>query len=81
MNKRGNIFFGLAIFLLIYVFGVLFIPYFADDITTTRVDLDCTNTSITNGAKLNCLLTDALIPYFILFIFSASFAYLMEKGI
>lgn len=80
MNKRGNMFFGLAIFFLIYVFGVLFIPFITDDITTTRTDLDCTNSSITDGAKLNCLLTDVLTPYFILFILASAGAFLTGRN-
>ena len=80
MNKRGNIFFGVAVFFLVYVFGVLFIPFIADDITTTRIELDCTNSGITDGAKLNCLLTDVLIPYFILFFISAASGFLIWRN-
>lgn len=80
MNKKGNIFFGLGIFALIYIFGVLFIPFITDDITTTRIDLDCTNSSITDGTKMNCLLTDVLTPYFILFIIAAAGGYLIGSN-
>ena len=80
MNKRGNIFFGIAIFFLIYVFGVLFLPFIADDIATTRIQLDCTNVNIIDGAKLNCLLTDVLMPYFILFFISASAGFLIGRN-
>lgn len=77
MNKKGNVFFGLAVFALIFVFGVLFVPFLADDITTSRTQLDCTNSDIIDGAKLTCLLTDVLIPYFIWFFISAAFAFLI----
>lgn len=76
-GKKGNVFFGLAVFALIYVFGVLFIPFIADDIVTARTQLDCTNASIIDGAKLTCLETDILIPYFIWFFISAAFAFLI----
>ena len=79
-GKKGNIFFGISVFFLVYVFGVLFIPFIADDITTTRQELDCTNSSITDGAKLNCLLTDVLMPYFILFFISASAGFLIGRN-
>ena len=77
MNKKGNVFFGVGVFLLIYIFGVLFIPFITDDITTARTDLDCTNTAITDGTKINCLLTDVLTPYFILFILASAGGFLM----
>ena len=80
MNKKGNIFFGLSVFVLIYVFGVLFIPFIADDITTARSQLDCSNSTITDGDKLSCLLTDILIPYFILFFISAAFGFLIGSN-
>ena len=56
MNKRGNIFFGVTLAIVIFVFGVLFMPFLADDITTSRAGLDCTNSSISSGTKLNCLM-------------------------
>ena len=80
MNKKGNMFFGIAIFTLIYFFGILFIPFITDDITTARVDLDCTNSSITDGTKMNCLLTDVLTPYFIIFIIAAAGGYLISSN-
>ena len=45
-------------------------------ITTTRNDLDCTNTSITDGTKLNCLTVDIVMPYLIWFFVSAGLGYL-----
>ncbi|KKL81878.1 hypothetical protein LCGC14_1990380, partial [marine sediment metagenome] len=50
------------------------------DIATTRVELDCTNVNIIDGAKLNCLLTDVLMPYFILFFISAASGFLMRRN-
>jgi len=80
-NKKGNAFLGVAIAIFIFVMGVLFIPFFADDITTTRTLLDCTNVDgITDGAKLMCLNIDLLIPYFIWFIISCAFGYLGGKN-
>lgn len=77
MNKKGSAFLGVALFLFLFVMGILFIPFFTDDITTTRILLDCANASgITNGTKLMCLNIDLLIPYFIWFIVSVSLGYL-----
>jgi len=79
MNKRGNIFMGVVVALILYVFGILFIPFLTDDITTARSDLDCSNASIYDGTKLQCLGIDIVIPYFIWFIISASLGYLAGK--
>ena len=67
MNKRGSMFFGITIGIVIYIMGVLFLPYMIDDVDTARASLDCSDSSISDGNKLNCLITDATIPYFILF--------------
>lgn len=70
MNKRASIFLGVAIGLFIYIMGVMFIPFITDDITTTRDDLDCTNTTISDGTKLSCLTVDLVLPYLIWFFVS-----------
>lgn len=77
MNKRGSIFFGFAIALIIYVSGVMFIPFIVDDISTTRTALDCTNTSITGGVMLTCLTVDLVNPYLIWFFISVALGYLV----
>lgn len=76
MNKKGGVMMGVIVALMIYIVGVLFIPFLADDVTTTRADLDCTNSSITDGTKINCLTVDILIPYVIWFFISAALGYL-----
>jgi len=76
MNKRGNIFLGVVVFLFIFVFGVLFMPFITDDITTTRTSLNCSNSSISDGTKLQCLGIDIVIPYFIWFFVSVGAGYL-----
>lgn len=81
MNKKGSLFLGLSVFLLIYVFGILILPFFTDDVVTTRNQLDCSNSSISDGTKLMCLETDIFIPYFILFIISAAGGYLLGSNI
>lgn len=70
MNKRGSAILGIVIGIIIYMFGVLFIPFITDDITTTRADLDCTNSSISDGSKLACLEVDIVVPYLIWFFIS-----------
>lgn len=70
MNKKGSFLLSVSIGLFIYIMGVLFIPFITDDITTTRNDLDCTNSSITDSTKLTCLAVDLVVPYFIWFFIS-----------
>ena len=70
MNRKGSAFFGVAAFLLVFVFGILFLPFITNDIDTVRAAMDCSNTSITDGAKLTCLQVDILTPYFIWIIVS-----------
>ncbi len=66
-GKKGSMFLGIGLGIFIFVMGVLILPYIADDVTTFRTALDCTDTTITNGAKLTCLFGGALIPYYIWF--------------
>ena len=79
LNKRGNFFFGFFIGIFIFIMGVLFIPYLTDDITTSRVALDCTNMSITDGTKLTCLGQDLVIPYIIWFFVSIALGYIFGE--
>jgi len=79
MNKRGNIFLGAVIGFMIFAFGVLFMPFIADDISTARGDLDCSNPNIYSGTKLVCFSTYVLMPYFIWFFVSAGIGYLAGK--
>lgn len=77
MNKRGSAFFGVTIALVVYIFGVLFIPFIMDDITTFRGEMDCSNTDISGGTMLACLLGDAMIPYLIWFFISLAIGFIM----
>ena len=79
MNKKANIFLGVTVALIIYVFGILFLPFITDDITTARDSLDCTNATIYDGTKLQCLSIDIVVSYFIWFIVSAALGYLVGK--
>ncbi len=70
MNKRGSMIFGITIGIFIYIMGVLMLPFIIDDIDTARDAFSCSDTTITDGNKINCLITDLTIPYFILFFVS-----------
>ena len=77
MNKKAGIFFGVGIGLFIYIIGVLFIPFIVDDVTTFRTEMDCSNTDITDGTKLSCLVGDLTIPYMIWFFISLLIGFIM----
>lgn len=63
---------GVVTAIVIILIGMATVNLFFDDIDTARDSshLDCTNSSISAGTKLNCLVTDASIPFMIILIFS-----------
>lgn len=77
MNKKGNIYFGVMVALIVYIFGVLFIPFIVDDVTTVRTALDCSNISISDATKLNCLNVDLVIPYVIWLLVSLALGFIV----
>ena len=81
LNKKGSIFFGVIIGIFIFVCGVLFLPFLADDISTTRTDLKCSEAvNITGGVMITCLSVDILIPYVILFFSSLALGFIIGGG-
>jgi len=80
MNKRGSAFFGIAIGIVVFIFGVLFIPFIMDDVTTFRDAMDCSNTDITGGTMLSCLAGDAVVPYFIWLFISLSLGFIVGRS-
>jgi hypothetical protein len=81
-NKRGNIMLGLTIGLFIFIFGILFISFFLDDITTARSNLQCSSpSSITSGTMIVCLMTDGVVPLLIWGICSVTIGYFLGGGI
>ena len=77
-NKRGNVFLGIVVAILIWFYGILFLPFITDTISTSRIDLSCASaTTITSGTMMTCLLFSGLVPYFIWFIVSAALGYII----
>lgn len=65
-NKRGGLYIaGLFAFFLLMI-GMWMLPFMKDSATSARTNLDCTNSSISDGAKATCLFADAGVPYFII---------------
>lgn len=84
MNKRGQVaLLGLAIGMIIFFLGMGLINPIKDVIDTVRDtdQLDCGNSSITDGQKLTCLVVDVTLPYFILAIFALAGAWVTTRVI
>ena len=67
-NKRGQtLMVALMIGIFVFMMAMVFIDPIKDVITTSRgaSQLDCTNSSISDGTKMTCLLVDLVLPYFI----------------
>lgn len=77
MNKRANMFFGVVIALIVWISGILIIPYIVDDIDTFRVDMDCSDSTISDSSKIVCLFGDVTIPYFIWTLVSLALGFLV----
>lgn len=79
MNKKGSFFLGFIIFLIIFINGVLIIPFLQDDITTSRTDLNCADSSISSGNMITCLMVDSAIPYFIILFIGVGLGFITSK--
>lgn len=80
MNKRGSLFLGAIVALVVFMSGVLFIQFLQDTVTDARIDLDCsTPADITDGTKLLCLIIGGAIPYYIIAFISIAVGFIAEK--
>jgi len=59
---------GVVFAIFFFMAGMLIIPFIKDNVTDSRTEIQCTNSSISDGAKLTCLVVDTGVPYFILMI-------------
>jgi len=80
LNKKGGIFMGIAIALIVWVFGVLFLPYVIDDVATFREAMECSSNDISGGNMLVCLGGGILVPYVIWTIFSLAIGFIIGGG-
>lgn len=65
-NKRASLFLSITIAVTIWIFGILFIPFLVDDITTTRIALSCASPALLSGGEMiTCLMIDTIVPYLI----------------
>lgn len=83
MNKKGQLGWGFAIVMMISLFliGMLNINFIKDEVTRARnsANLDCSNSDISDGTKVLCLVVDIVVPYFIILVFSFAGGILAKK--
>lgn len=74
MNRKGQMYLSIVIALLLFMGGILFVNFLIPDIDTARssANLDCNNSTITDGNKLACLAVDSVMPYFIIVLISTA---------
>lgn len=77
MNNKGSIFMGITVALIVWIFGMLILPFMLDDVSTFRLDMDCVNASISDVSKLVCVMGDSLIPYFIWTVISLALGFVI----
>jgi hypothetical protein len=76
MSKLGQTaMIGLMIGIMIFMVAMIFIAPLSDVVTEARdaSQLDCANTSISDGKKATCLIVDLILPYFIAVVIGAKF--------
>ncbi|MBW2965490.1 hypothetical protein KY342_00130 [Candidatus Woesearchaeota archaeon] len=67
--------------LAVLIVGLLFVNFLMPEITNARTDLSCSSAStIHDGAKILCLITDSVVPYFIIVIFSIITGVIVNKN-
>ena len=87
MDSQGQVFFVTMMVALVFIIlGLSFAPVikeFTDDArnstSDTRVGLDCSNSSISDYDKANCLFVDYMNPYFVGFLIFAAGAIITAK--
>lgn len=81
ISKKGQTL-GLALLNSIFVFliGLMILNFIMPEITQTRIDLNCSDaSSISDGNKLMCLMTDVTVPYWILLVFSLGLGFITAR--
>lgn len=82
MNNSGQTaLLGIMIGVMIFMLAMIFIDPIKDVITDARGadQLDCSNTSISDGSKATCLVVDLILPYFIGVVIAVAGAWLGAK--
>jgi hypothetical protein len=72
MNNRGfSLGFAILSSLFILIVGLMLINFLTPEIDTFRAEMSCASPSdISDGTMVLCLVTDTVVPYFIVLVFS-----------
>ncbi len=82
MNNTGQAaLVGLMIGVFVFMLAMAFINPLADVISEVRgtSQLDCENSSISDGQKATCLVSDLILPYFIVAVLAVGGAWISAK--
>ena len=82
MGKCGQVaLVGLMVGIFVFMMAMVFIDPIKDVVTEARgtSQLDCANTTITDGNKMTCLLVDLILPYFIGVVLAVAGGYIAAK--
>ena len=80
MNKKGNLGIAIITSLLLIIIGFMCINFVRDEVTQTRLDLNCANADdISDATKLLCLVVDTTVPYWIWLILSLSIGIIINR--
>lgn len=74
---------SLMIGIFVFMMAMVFINPIKDVITEARAadQLDCDNTTISDGEKMTCLIVDLIMPYFIAIVLAIAGAWISAKWI
>ena len=82
MNNKGQTI-GVAIIVAIMFFmvGMMVLNFLMPEVTRARsiTNLNCSDSTISDGSKLTCLMVDTIIPYFMLLVLSVAIGKVTER--
>ena len=71
MNKRGTLALAILSTIGIFVVGFMLLNFLMPEVTQFRTEMNCASAdTIKDGTKILCLITDTVVPYYILLILS-----------
>jgi len=82
MNKGAQVaLISLMVGVMVFMLAMIFIDPLSDVIEETRnnTQLDCSNSSISDGKKATCLIVDLILPYFIAIIIAIAGALISAR--
>jgi len=77
LNQMGNrgqtVMLAILFAAMFFLLGIVIVNFIQPDVRDAQVSLDCNSASvISDGTKIACLITDGVVPYFIILIVSTA---------